>query len=248
MKFRDHFSRHAANYAAARPLYPPELFEYLAQQCSQRQLAWDCATGNGQAAVALAAYFDRVIATDASQAQLDEAAEHAGVEYRRLAAEDEVTFSANSVDLVAVAQALHWFDIERFFRNVEIVLKSGGVLAVWSYGLTTLSAEVDRIVYHLYEEILGDYWPPERRLVEAAYNDVALPFIPVTTPTMQMSCNWSLQQLLDYLLSWSATRRYISQLQRNPLDQVKEELVRAWGEKSVQVVCWPLAIKASRKP
>lgn len=248
MRFKDHFSQHAANYAAARPHYPSELFEFLAQQCSQRQLAWDCATGNGQAAVALAAYFDRVIATDASQAQLDEATAHAKVEYRRLAAEDEITLPANSVDLVTVAQALHWFDIECFFRNVEIVLKPGGILAVWSYGLTSVSAEVDRIVYQLYEEILGDYWPQERRLVEAAYAEVSLPFISVAAPTLQMRSIWTLQQLRDYLRSWSATQRYINQQQTNPLDLVNAELVSAWGKETMQAVCWPMTIKVSRKP
>lgn len=246
MQFKDHFSRHAANYAAARPHYPAELFAFLAAQCQERCLAWDCATGNGQAAVALAEHFERVVATDASQAQLDAATRHSGVEYSRYAAE-EIPLAPSSTDLVAVAQALHWFDIDKFFDNAATVLKPGGILAVWSYGLTTISPQIDRIVQFLYKDILGDYWPEERRLVEAGYGAVVFPFAPIDAPAMLMRCEWSLQQLQGYLLSWSASRRFIDAEQSDPLEMVRAELAHAWGDAQVQSVQWPLQLHVRRK-
>ena len=70
---KDHFSGHADRYEAFRPTYPDALFLYLSSLCTRRDLGWDCATGNGQAAVALAPYFSAIIATDASQKQIDHA-------------------------------------------------------------------------------------------------------------------------------------------------------------------------------
>lgn len=246
MEFKDHFSGHAANYADARPRYPPELFAFLATQCPERQLACDCGTGNGQAALALAAHFKRVVATDASQAQLDQAPRHPRVEFLYQAAET-IALPAGSVDLVTVAQALHWFVIERFFESAEAVLKTEGILAIWSYGMATVSPSVDVIVHYLYEDILGQFWPSERRLVETGYSSINFPFSPLPTPALSMECKWSLQQLLDYLLSWSATRRYMEVKGSNPLDLVRAELGPAWGDAPQRVVRWPLNFRVSRK-
>lgn len=246
MQFKDHFSQHAANYAAARPTYPPQLFAFLAEQCQQRQQAWDCATGNGQAAVMLADYFECVLATDASQAQLDQALPHPRVQYQTVAAE-QLPLPAASTDLVTVAQALHWFDLERFFATVETVLKPGGMLAVWSYGMTTVSVQVDRVVQQLYEDILGEYWPPERRLVETGYASIQFPFSEIAVPPFAMQCHWSLSQFKDYLMSWSATRRYMSSKQADPLALVADALETAWGDSGPRTVSWPLTFKLRRK-
>lgn len=246
MQFKDHFSGHAANYANARPHYPPELFTFLATLCPERELACDCGTGNGQSALALAAHFKRVVAIDASEAQLDQAPPHPRVEYLQQAAES-ISLPADSVDLVTVAQALHWFVIDKFFERVEAVLKTDGILAIWSYGMATVSPEIDEVVSTLYENILEQFWPPERRLVEAEYKSINFPFSPLSAPALSMECKWSLQQLLDYLLSWSATRRYMEVKGSNPLEIVKAELGVAWGDAPYRVVRWPLHIRVSRK-
>ncbi len=246
MAFKDHFSRHAESYAVARPDYPRELFEYLSGLCNSHRLAWDCATGNGQAAQALATYFDQVIATDASQAQLNQATPGKNIHYRQCSAE-QAALDSGSADIVAVAQALHWFDTELFFHNVNRVLKSGGILAVWSYGQLAIDSVLNRAIMKLYDNVLGEYWPPERRLVERCYADIEFPFTRLSTPNFRMSQHWSYKNLVDYLMSWSATRRYIRRNGKNPLDLVVDELAAAWGSENRREIVWPLTVKVCRK-
>ena len=126
MTFKDHFSKQAADYAEFRPRYPREMFEYLTSVAPARQLAWDCATGSRQAAVGLAAVFDRVIATDASEKQIANAEPHEHVEYR-VASGEESGLESSAIDLIIVAQALHGFDLDRFYAEVERLLKPRGV-------------------------------------------------------------------------------------------------------------------------
>jgi ubiquinone/menaquinone biosynthesis C-methylase UbiE len=153
-RFKDHFSKQAADYAKFRPRYPKELFRRLASIAPDTQLAWDCATGTGQAAIELAEFFDRVIATDASEKQIANAERHPRVEYRAATAE-ESGLDAASVDLVTVAQALHWFDLDRFYAEVRRVLKPQGLLAATAYKLAKISPEIDLIVNHYYSDIVG---------------------------------------------------------------------------------------------
>lgn len=247
--FNDHFSAHAKSYADARPGYPFELFLYLRSLCKEHELAWDCATGNGQAAESLAKVFRQVIATDASAEQILQARPVKNIEYRQAAAEEHF-LEACSVDLVVVAQALHWFDIAAFFENVDRVLKPGAVIAVWSYGLTTVSEEVDRVVQKLYGEILDDYWPAERRIVEQQYANIEFPYALIEGETFEMSRRWNLAQLKDYLMSWSAVQRYMKKEGSDPLQLISQELEQAWScepDKEVEVQ-WPLMLKIGRKP
>lgn len=166
--FTDHFGSVAGAYAHYRPTYPAPLFAWLAGMTPARQRAWDCATGTGQAAIGLAAHFTEVVATDASASQLAAARPHPGVHYRLAEAENS-GLEADSLDLVTVAQAAHWFDRPRFFSEVERVLRPGGVLAVWSYGIPELEGEgPDALLQHFYADIVGPYWPPRRRWWRAA--------------------------------------------------------------------------------
>jgi ubiquinone/menaquinone biosynthesis C-methylase UbiE len=201
--FKDHFSKQAAEYAKFRPRYPRQLFRYLASIASTRGLAWDCATGNGQAAVALAEQFDHVIATDASEKQVANAEPDTRVEYRVAPAEDS-GIESNTVDLITVAQALHWFDLDRFYAEVRRVLKSEGVLAAWAYKLATITPAIDAVVNRYYSEVVGAYWPEERVLVEQ-FEDLEFSFAEITAPSFAMVAQWNLEQVLGYLRTWSAT-------------------------------------------
>ena len=165
MTFKDHFSKLAADYAKFRPRYPRELFEYLGNVAPSRALAWDCGTGNGQAAVGLASVFDRVIATDASETQITNAQPHERVEYRTAPAESS-GIASETVDLIMVAQALHWFDLDRFYDEVRRVLKKNSVLAASAYNLLHVEPAIDEVINRYYYEVVGSFWLPERKLVE----------------------------------------------------------------------------------
>jgi SAM-dependent methyltransferase len=247
--FIDHFATLSSGYAHFRPSYPGELFAWLAEVAPTHQRVWDCATGTGQAARALADHFKTVLATDASASQLAAAEPHPGVQYR-LAPAENPGLEAASIDLVTVAQALHWFDRPRFFAEVERVLRPGGVLAVWSYGLATVEDEaVDGLLRHLYHHILGPFWPAERALVENGYQDIELPFAGIPAPSFAMTTAWSLEQLLGYLATWSASARYRAERCSDPLDPIRQPLAAAWGEASARRwIHWPLTVKATRRP
>ncbi len=246
--FKDHFSGHAAHYAAARPGYPDALFDWLADQAPARALAWDAGCGNGQAAVALAARFDAVYATDPSATQVAAAAPHPRVRYAVEPAEACALPDA-SADLIVVAQALHWFEHARFFAEAARVLRPGGVLAALSYGLTHVDAAVDAVFMRLYDSALGPYWPPERRLVESGYAGLAFPFDPVEPPVVDMRCDWNLAQYLAYLRSWSASQRHINATGRDAVTEAEADFARAWGDaSSIRAVRWPLAVRVVRKP
>lgn len=247
--FVDRFGAVSGGYAAFRPTYPPPLFEWLASAAPAHRLAWDCATGSGQAALDLAAHFERVIATDASEEQLSEAPPHPHIDYRVATAEDS-GLDAASLDLVTVAQALHWFDLARFFAECTRVLRPGGLLAVWCYGPQRVEGEaVDALLQRYYREIVGPYWPAERALVDAGYDSIELPFPELETPDFAMQTAWPLERLVGYLGTWSATSAYRKALGSDPLDLIRGALADAWGDPARErEMTWPLTLRAGRRP
>lgn len=246
MSFKDHFSGHADDYTRYRPTYPAALFAWLAQQAPAHALAWDCATGNGQAALGLVAHFDAVVATDASANQITSATAHPRVRYAVAPAEDS-GIAAHSVDLITVGQALHWFDFPAFYAEAARVLKPGGVLAAWSYGLMQVSPAVDAAVWRLYEPIVGPCWPPERRYVEEQYRTLPFPLNEIAAPAFAMEAEWTLAQLTGYLGTWSAVQRYRQERGADPLALIADELAAAWGEaEALRHVRWPLFMRVGR--
>lgn len=245
--FQDHFAPVAGAYADYRPTYPAGLFEWLANQVPGRRLAWDCACGSGQASVDLARHFDQVWATDASAAQLRDARPDPRVAYHEAPAEASGLADA-TVDLVTVAQALHWFDRPRFYAEARRVLKPGGVLAVWTYGVQRLDTPaIDALVQHFYRETVGPYWPPERAWVESGYQQLEFPFAEWPAPAFAMTADWSLSQLLGYFASWSATGRYRQATGEDPVAGLAERLTPVWGDPAhPRTVTWPLAVRVGR--
>jgi SAM-dependent methyltransferase len=208
-----------------------------------KELAWDCATGSGQAAVELAEVFDRIIATDASEKQIANAQPHPGVEYRVATAEAN-GLASQSADLITAAQALHWFDLERFYAEVRRILKQEGVIAAWAYKLATVTENIDAVVKHYYSEVVGPYWPAERVLVEK-FEELPFEFSPIETPAFEMVAEWNVDALLGYLRTWSATQRFIAAEKRDPLEGVEGELRGVWGTEARRVT-WPLTIRVGR--
>lgn len=246
MSFKDHFSTQSAIYRSARPRYAPALFEWLAQQAPRRELAWDAGCGNGQASLGLAAHFRRVFATDPSAAQIAQAEAAGNIDYRVERAED-CSLESASVDLVTVAQALHWFDLDAFHAQVRRVLRPGGIVAEWTYADCSITPAVDAIKQRLYVDLLDSYWPPERRLVESGYAELDFPFTRLATPAFGLGADWDLAQFLAYLRSWSATQRYLAALGRDPVAELEAEFIAAWEDPAaVRHVRWDLAMRVGR--
>jgi ubiquinone/menaquinone biosynthesis C-methylase UbiE len=245
MSFKDHFSAHASDYARFRPHYPRELFAYLAALTSEQECVWDCATGNGQAAVALGEFFQHVIATDASEKQVANGRPHDRVTYR-VAPAERSGLSKASMDLITVAQALHWFDREAFFTEAKRVLKPNGILAVWCYDLFRVSPEIDRLVETFYRKTVGPYWDFERRLVETGYRTIEFPFDEISSPDFRMQADWSLDDVLGYLRTWSATKGFIAARGFDPVVDLRAQLRAAWGESETRKITWPLSVRVGR--
>lgn len=246
--FKDHFSGFSSDYHSYRPRYPDELFSWLASISNERDRAWDCATGTGQAAIGLVNHFSEIIASDASETQIASAEKHDAVRYF-LAKAEESGIEPGSVDLVTVAQAIHWFDQDAFRAEVERVLRPGGVLAVWSYDVLQISPAIDLVVSHLYGPILNRFWPPERRIIEAGYRDIEFPYEKIEPPAFSMTSQWNLAGLAGYLNTWSAVKRYLQERKTNPVEIVFDDLSAAWGqaEKKYEVY-WPMTVLTWRKP
>ncbi len=229
MTFKDHFSAHAAIYREARPNYPAALFDFLGAEAPSTARAWDAGCGNGQASTDLAARFDEVVATDPSAEQIANASPRPNISYRVEPAEQS-SLASGSVDLVCVAQALHWFDIARFHVEAKRVLKPRGVVAFWSYADCHVDARVDAYKDRLYNDLTGPYWPAERALTESGYASLPFPFARIRTPAFELCMYWTVDQFLVYLRSWSATQRYIRALEQDPVALIEDEVREAWGD------------------
>ena len=248
MRPKEYFGEIAAAYKTFRPTYPAALFEYLATIAPGHERAWDCATGNGQAARSLKPFFRQVIASDASEKQIREAERTEGIEYV-VATAERTTIDPGSVDLVTVAQALHWFDLPKFYAEVSRVAKPRGVLACWCYALMNTNADIDPLIWTLYHDILDDYWPSERRLIEKRYSTIDFPFDELQPPALQMTQPWNLGQMLGYLRTWSAAAAYKKKTGNDPVALIEDQLHARWGDpEKMQTVVWPLHLRVGRLP
>ena len=210
-------------------------------------LVWDCGTGNGQAAASLARHFKDVIATDGSAKQLAEAPALPNVEYRVATAETSGLLS-HSCDLITVAQALHWFDLDKFYAEAKRVLKPGGKLAVWCYGNSTIAPDIDVIDEHFYAVTLKGYWDPLRRLIDEGYRTIPFPFAEIKTPEFQLVMEWTLDQFIGYLDSWSAVQAYKTKNGKSPVPEVRSKLEKLWSEGIKRKVSWPLCLRVGSSP
>lgn len=244
--FDDHFSKHAGAYARYRPRYPGELFVYLASIAPSRQLAWDCGTGNGQAARELVKHFQRVIATDTSSDQVAQAAPHERIDYRVERAE-EASLETSSVDLVTAAIAVHWFDLEPFYQTVRRVAVADGILAVWTYHLPVIESAIDQVLTHYYTHVVAGYWPERFHHVAERYQTLPFPFAELNPPVFEMQADWELGQLVGFLESWSATQRYQQERGQHPVRVIWPELMETWGDpRQRRLIRWLLYLKVGR--
>ncbi len=245
--FKDHFSVNSEKYSKYRPDYPAALFIFLSSITPGHDLAWDCATGSGQAALGSAKYFNKVIATDASEQQIENAIRHEKISYI-VAPAHHTTIQTGSIDLITVAQALHWCEFNPFYTEVNRVLKPNGIIAVWTYNLPTISPEIDSIIKYFYFNVLGEFWPPERKFVENRYENIPFPFHKLPSPGFDMSAEWTTRQLVGYIGTWSAVKRYRDNKSSDPIESILKELTQLWDNRSaVMKVHWPLSIMIGQK-
>src|SRR3954466_4845302 len=242
-----HFSTQAKLYAEFRPDYPPALFDFIASSVPKHQLAWDCATGNGQAALALAKHFARVLGTDISAEQIANAKRHDRVEYHVSPAEQS-GLPDRSADAVTITQALHWLHMPRFYEEVRRVSKRRALFVATVYSDPVLDdTALDRILHNYNKVIVGPYWPPERRIVDEAYANIPFPFEEFSAPKLKMEREWSLPELAGYLRSWSATTRYMKQNGTDPVIAFETEMARDWEYPSQKRrLHWPFTVRAGR--
>jgi len=246
VSFADHFSGVSAAYAAFRPRYPDALFDFLAEVAPAHDAVWDAGTGSGQAAVGLARHFTRVLATDASSSQIEHATPDPRVSYRVCAAE-ACDLEDGSVDLVTVAQALHWFDRSRFWPQVRRVLKRRGVIAAWTYLMLHITPRIDALVNRFYHDVVGPYWPPERRITEERYQTIEFPFAEFEAPNFVIEQSVTLDDVAGYIRTWSATRRFVQEQGHDPVDALVADLAQTWGApQTSRLARWPVAMRIGR--
>lgn len=244
----NHFSKIAGEYQKYRPDYPNDLFQYLAMLCDEQNNAWDVATGTGQSAYKLAQHFDRVYASDISSEQIEQAQKKVNIKYFVGSAED-AKFPDNSLDLISVAQALHWFDIDKFFLQVERVLRPGGILAVWSYQRFEVNSHIDKLIEQLYSKTLEGFWSERKLMINDNYSEVVFPYEKIEAQDFYMEQTWSFEHVKGYLNTWSAVRSYLAQEKMNPILEIEEALKFAWCDTNhLKKVRWPLKLIICRKP
>ena len=248
MPFRDYFSSQSKEYAKNRPRYPGEMYAYLASLAPAQRLAWDCGTGNRQAALALAERFQRVIATDASAAQIESAFPHEKIRYS-VEPSEKTSISPNSVDLITVGTAVHWFDFDPFYSEAHRVGKPGAILAVWTYHLVSIEPKIDRWLEHFYRETLAGFWPERIRYLDQRYETLPFPFEEIRPPKFEMETVWSLDNLVGFLASWSAVRKLVEVRGDGSFKEQVRELERLWGNTDTkQIVHWPLHFRIGKIP
>jgi ubiquinone/menaquinone biosynthesis C-methylase UbiE len=242
---KDNFSTQSEQYVKFRPTYPNELYQFLLSLVKTKDKAWDCGTGNGQVAQELSKHFKEVYATDISEKQIKNAIQRANIFYKVESAE-RTSFLDKSFDLITVAQAIHWFDFDAFYKEVTRVIKPNGILAVIGYGLLSINKDTDAIINRFYREVTGPYWDKERKYIDEHYQTIPFPFKEIESPQLYNSYEWSLEQLIGFLDTWSAVQHFIKANKQNPVELVYKDLQQAWGINSTKTVRFPILLRIGK--
>ncbi|APG59650.1 class I SAM-dependent methyltransferase [Christiangramia salexigens] len=240
---KDNFSHNSGNYALYRPGYPNETFEYIKSQLSGFENAWDCGTGNGQVARELSEFFRKVEATDISKNQLENAEKRPNIRYSLQPAE-ATNFPDSVFDLIISAQAVHWFDFDKFYAEVKRCLKPDGLLVLLGYSLFSSNTSTNNIIYDFYTNIIGPYWDPERKYLDNAYHSIPFPFKEIEPPEFSIEYQWEIEHLLGYLRTWSAVKHYKEANDKDPVSFIEPELRETFGAQNK--VRFPILIRLGK--
>ena len=242
---KDNFSSQAEKYAKYRPTYPKELYSFLLSLCNGKNSAWDCATGNGQVASVLAQHFDKVYATDISEEQIKNAGKKDNIFYS-VQRSESTSFADNFFDLITVAQAIHWFDFDTFYKEVKRTIKSNGIFSIVGYGLLKTGDKTDDIIDHFYRHIIGAYWDKERKYIDENYTIIPFPFKEIEAPELTIDLEWSLDELLGYFETWSAVQHYIKANAQDPVKLVKKDIQEIWPAGSKKKIQFPVLLRVAK--
>ena len=246
MSTKDLFSSHAHVYAAFRPAYPEDLYQFIFKHLHDKSTAWDCATGNGQVAQYLSKHFNQVYATDISQQQIDQAFAGNGNIIYSVGKAEATSFCENQFDLITVAQALHWINTKEFYKEVTRTAKENALLGVWGYSLLHIESNIDSLLLDFYRNTVGQYWDSARKLVDEEYENIDFPFSKIESPGFELKVTWTLDQLAGYLTSWSATQKYIQANRQNPVPSFITTLQPYWKTQEKKIVTFPIFMKLGR--
>ncbi len=239
---KDNFSLRSDNYAKFRPSNPSNFFDYLDTLIISKENAWDCGTGNGQVALQLSKSFQNVYASDISQSQLDNAFKAKKIHYSKQPSE-KTNFNKNTFDLIIAAQAIHWFDFEKFYDEVKRTSKENGIICIVDYGRVQVSEEIDNIINHFYTQVIGKYWDKERRYIDKNYQSIPFPFSEIQAPKFINEHLWSLEHFIGYLNTWSAVKHFIKSNNFNPAEEVEKELNRYWAKDEFKKINFPILLR-----
>ena len=242
---KDNFSAGSDKYAQYRPIYPVEFFDYLKSIVPVRQNAWDCGTGNGQVAYELSGMFDNVFATDISQAQIDNARKAVNITYSVQPAE-QTNFEDRQFDLIVVAQAIHWFDFEKFYAEVIRTAKENAFICVVGYGRIEITEQIDNTITGFYNNVIGPYWDKERKYIDEGYKTILFPFKEIQAPKFVNRLHWTFEHLIGYLNTWSAVKHFIKKNGYNPIDKLQSELKQYWAENQVIEVRFSMLVRVGQ--
>ncbi|MEO6731274.1 MAG: class I SAM-dependent methyltransferase [Ferruginibacter sp.] len=242
---KDNFSDQSEIYARYRPAYPPELYSFLISLVNEKQSAWDCGTGNGQVAMELSNFFEKVYATDLSEEQIKNAVQRDNIFYCVERAE-YTSFEDNSFDLIVVAQAIHWFDFNNFYKEANRTAKSDGILAIIGYGLLMVDEETDWIIDDFYKNTIGLHWDKERRYIDEGYQTIPFPFKDIKAPQLINILEWDLEEITGYFKTWSAVQHYVKANNKNPVDFIRAELEKIWPKGTTKKIQFPILIRVAK--
>lgn len=240
------FVAEGERYNEYRPTYPPEIYSFLFSVASGRNLAWDVGCGGGQVAQVLAQSFKQVIATERSEAQLKNAAFAPNIEYRVEVAE-KCSLEDHSVDLITVGEAMHWFRLDDFYREAHRVLKKQGILAAWCYWLRPENMLLNNILKKFDTEIVNAFWLPDVDIVRDYYREIEFPFEEIQAPELTMRALWSVDQLLGYMDTWSASQQFMRVNNIRPTELVRDEIMAIFPRETLQEFTWKLGLRIGRK-
>ncbi len=244
--FKDNFSKQAEIYARYRPTYPPALFHFLRTLTEKHDLAVDCGTGNGQAAVALTEFYKTIVAVDPSIEQLKHASNHSQISYYERSAH-QLPVSDGTTDLITAATAMHWFDLNKFYPEVKRVLKKDGILAIWGYTVQKIEPFLDDLLHDFQFKTLKDYWAPENQIVVNEYKNISFTYDEIECPDFCAEKIFDLDDLIGYINTWSAVQKFLQKNNYNPTDELRDELLDYWKTpQNKKRVEWKIAMRVGR--